>query len=155
LELIEPSAAQARNVLERAPRDIRDQEIHVKRNKLLVTLGGAIGLLVFSSSLLAHHGTANYDRDHPVTLTGVVTDYEFVNPHVRIRLDVKTVQGDIEKWVAEAAPPQRMFRAGWRTDSVKMGDQITVSGFPMKDGTKLLGLQQLTTPTGTVLTPGQ
>jgi len=114
-----------------------------------------LGLTIFSSLLMGHHGTSNYDRDHPVTLTGTVTEYQFINPHVLIHFEVKNADGATETWLAEAAPPQRLFRAGWRTDSMKPGDKITVTGFPMKDGVKTLGLRKLTTADGKELSQGE
>ena len=87
-------------------------------------------------------------------MTGTVTQYEFANPHTRIHFEVKDEQGNVVKWVAESAPPQRLYRAGWRTDSLKPGDQITVSGFPMKDGSKFITVRRLVGPTGKVLTEG-
>jgi hypothetical protein len=127
----------------------------MKKNRLRCLLCGLVGLLMVSSSLLAHHaGSLLYDRDHPVTLIGIVTQFEFVNPHTRIHFDVKNAEGVIEKWVAESAPPQRLFRAGWKADSLKPGDQITVIGFPMKDTSKFMALRSLTGPDGKVLSQG-
>jgi hypothetical protein len=126
----------------------------MSRNRPWVVLGTATGLLLTSTSLLAHHSGALYDRDRTVNLTGIVTQYEFTNPHTRIFIDVKTPEGSIEKWVAESAPPQRLFRSGWRTDSLKPGDQVTVSGSPMKDGSKFLTIRKLTAPGGKELTQG-
>jgi uncharacterized protein DUF6152 len=154
LEWISLSAVQARKRSGKFLHDIRDQEIRMKRNWLSVILAGAVALLVPSRSLSAHHGGASYDREHPITVTGVVTEFQFINPHSRILIDVKNTQGAIEKWAVESGPPERLFRAGWRTDSLKPGDQVTVNGFPAKDGSKVLGLRQLTTSNGTVLTPG-
>ncbi len=126
----------------------------MNRDSRWVILGTAVGLLLTSNSLLAHHSGALYDGDRTVSLTGIVTKYEFANPHTRIYIDVKTSEGIVEKWVAESAPPQRLFRAGWRTDSLKPGDQVTVSGSPMKDGTKALSVRKLTAPGGKELTQG-
>lgn len=124
-------------------------------SRLRAILGLMLGLTMFSSLSLAHHGTSNYDRDHPVTLTGIITEYQFINPHVLIRIDVKNADGVMENWVVESAPPQRLFRAGWRTDSLKQGDKVTVSGFPMKDGAKAMALRKLTSPDGKELTQGE
>jgi hypothetical protein len=129
--------------------------IMMNRNRLRDICCGVLGLLMVSSSLLAHHaGAALYDTEHPITLIGVVTEYDFVNPHTHIHFDVKNAEGVIEKWVAESAPPQRLFRAGWTRDSLKPGDQITVTGFAMKDSTKNISIKSLTGPDGKVLSQG-
>ena len=112
------------------------------------------GLVAMSASLMAHHAGSLYDRDHPVTIVGEVVSYEFINPHTRITIDVKDAQGNIVKWVAESAPPQRLYRAGWKTDTLKKGDKVTVVGSPMKDGSKFLSVRTLTGPDGKVLKQG-
>src|SRR5271156_638067 len=91
-----------------------------------------VGFTVVSASLMAHHAGSLYDRDNPVTIVGEVVSYEFINPHTRITINVKDAQGNVIKWVAESAPPQRLYRAGWKTDTLKKGDKVTVVGSPMK-----------------------
>ena len=114
----------------------------MKRN-WLVSLVGAIGFLMSSGSLLAHHSASIYDRDHTVTLTGTVTEFAFTNPHVEIRFDATDGKGNTEHWVAESGPPNRLYRAGWTAKTLKPGDQITVTGAPVKDGRKLLSIKKL------------
>jgi hypothetical protein len=117
-----------------------------------------VGLLVISNLLLAHHSPTLYDTEHIITLTGIVTQYEFVNPHARIHFNarISEVNADvkIEMWVAESASPLRLYRAGWRNDTLKSGDQITVTGSPMKNRAKFLAVRTLTGPDGKILTQG-
>ena len=108
----------------------------------------AAALLVSAGTLAAHHAGAEYDREHPVTMTGTVATFEFANPHARIHFDVKDEKGAVTRWIAETAPPMRLFRVGWKRDSLKPGDSITVTGFPAKDGSKTLGLRRLMPPNG-------
>jgi len=114
----------------------------MKRNRL-VPVVGAIGFLMSSSLLLAHHSAAVYDRDHIVTLTGTVTEFLFVNPHVEIRFEVTDGKGNTEQWIAESGPPNRLYRAGWTANSLKPGNRITVTGAPLKGGRKLLSIKKL------------
>ena len=111
--------------------------------KLSVAALAGATLLLVSNSLLAHHSAALYDRDHALTLTGTVTEFSFVNPHVEIRFDVTNDKGEVENWIAESGPPNRLYRAGWTAKSLKPGDKITVTGAPLKDGHKLLSIQKL------------
>jgi hypothetical protein len=60
----------------------------------------------------------------------------------------------VEKWVALSGPPQRLYRAGWRADTLKPGDQITITGAPSKDGRKYMGVKKMIAPSGQVLTEG-
>jgi hypothetical protein len=124
------------------------------KTKLFGIVAAAAAFLTIPMPSSAHHAAALYDRDHPVTLKGTVTEYLFVNPHVQIHFEATDESGNVLKWVAESAPPQRLYRAGWNTKSMKPGDPIIVIGFPMKDGRKILSVKKLTTPSGQELTDG-
>ncbi len=114
----------------------------------------AVGLLVVASPLFAHHAGSLYDRDHTITLSGTVTEYSFNNPHTKIVFDVTDDQGNATSWVAESAPPQRMYRAGWTRNTLKVGDKISVTGNPLKDGRREMSVRKLTGPDGHVLSEG-
>jgi len=104
--------------------------------------------------LRGHHAASIYDREKHVTLQGTVTDYVFTSPHVRIHFQTKDDSGNPEKWVALSAPPQRLYRSGWNLRSLKVGDEITVTGAPMKDGTHVVSVRRLVGPAGQILTEG-
>lgn len=119
-----------------------------------IALFAMFSFFFVTSPIWAHHSLALYDRANPITLTGTVTAYNFVNPHVQILLDVKDAQGNVEKWEIESGGPARLYRAGWNLDSVKPGDKVTVTGVPRKDGRKSLSIKKLVAPDGKVLTVG-
>jgi hypothetical protein len=121
----------------------------VKKILLLVAVG--IALSMASYPVFAHHAGGAYDAEHPITLTGTVTEYKLINPHTEIHFDVKDAQGNVTSWVALSGPPQRLYRAGWRSDTLKPGDQVTVTGAPLKDGRKFMGVQKVIGPTGQAL----
>jgi len=98
-------------------------------------------LLMAATASFAHHADLNYDKEHPITLTGTVTEFVFMNPHVRISFDVKGENGVVTHWVAEAGPPHRMYRAGFNRDSLRPGDSITVTGGPKKEKNELFLLE--------------
>ena len=112
------------------------------------------GLLLAAGPAFAHHAGLNYDRDHPVTLTGTVVAYIYTNPHVRIDFDVTEKNGSVVRWTAEMGPPHGMYRAGWSRTALKPGDPLTVTGFPSKDGKKLVDTLNLEGPGGKVLKIG-
>jgi hypothetical protein len=114
------------------------------KSKVWTVLTAGSALLISTASLFAHHSASLYDRDHPVTVIGNVTEYRFLNPHVQIYFEVVGEDGTAEKWLAESGPPQRLFRAGWNAKSLKVGDKISVKGFPVKDGRKILSIVNLT-----------
>ena len=125
----------------------------MKKNLFAVLAAGVVLLLV-SGTMFAHHAGSLYDREHAVTLTGTVTEYLFSNPHAQIHFEVKDESGNVTKWVAETAGPQRLLRSGWNRNTLKTGDTITVTGAQMKDGRKLLSIFKLTGGKAPVLTLG-
>lgn len=90
--------------------------------------------LALPSSLPAHHGTAGYDMDKVITLSGTVTAFEWFNPHAVIQMDVKTENGEVQHWLLELAAPIHMTRIGWNKNSMKPGDQIVADTHPAKNG---------------------
>ena len=102
-----------------------------------------LGLLASNRSVTAHHSfAAQYDRNKPITLTGSVTKLEWMNPHVYFYLDVKDAGGAVTKWAVEGQAPSVLYRGGWRRDSVKIADVVTVHGFLARDGSKLVNMQR-------------
>ena len=119
--------------------------------KTLLTMAMAAALVVASRPALAHHAGATYDAEHPITLTGVVTEFHLVTPHTQIYFDVTDAQGNVAHWIGLSGPPQRLYRSGWRGDSLKPGDKITITGAPSKDGQKYMGVGKLIGPDGKAL----
>ena len=124
------------------------------KSKLLAVLAAGVVLLLVSGPLFAHHGGAQYDTKHAVTVTGMVTEFMFTNPHVQIHFEVKDETGNVEKWVAETASPQRLFSIGWNAKTLKAGDKITVTGAQLKDGQKIVSIIKLVGGNAPVLTQG-
>jgi hypothetical protein len=114
----------------------------------------AVGFLTISVPLFAHHGTASYDTSKTVTVKGTVTDFQFMNPHVLLYLDVKDDKGNVQKWQGELTSPNHLERAGWTRTSLKLGDQITISGFPAKSGANSMWISKVLQADGTPLNPG-
>lgn len=92
--------------------------------------------LVPSASLYAHHSFgAEYDANAPITLSGKITNIEWTNPHSFIYMDVKEPDGKVVNWKLEGFPPNVLYRTGWhRNVTIKVGDEITVTGWRARDG---------------------
>ena len=121
------------------------------KNKVLAVVSVTVGLVLASGPMLAHHSSAMYDADHPVTLAGTVTEFRFINPHVQIHFEVQDENGKVVKWMAGSEPPVRLFREGWNKETLKPGDQIIMTCAPAKDGRKICILVRIVGPNGQVL----
>ena len=115
----------------------------------------ALSCMILGAPLFAHHGTsASYFMDKTVTLTGTVTQFLWSNPHCGIFFDVKDEQGGVAHWTVESLPPAMLKPAGWTKDSLKPGDQITVTVNPSKAGTPVGNLVKIVLPNGKVWSGG-
>jgi DNA/RNA endonuclease YhcR with UshA esterase domain len=128
------------------------------KGRLFFTLAVWMGLLAASLPVFAHHGQANYDMAKMSTVKGTVTSFQFKNPHMLVYLDVKTSSGTVEKWVVEGASPNMLVRQGWNKNTLKPGDQITVTGHPARNGTNSMRIEKLVMANGRKVTldgPGE
>jgi hypothetical protein len=105
------------------------------KNKFLIVV--MAGVLAAAGPLLAHHGTAAYNTKDPVTVSGTVTDFQFLNPHSIVSFDVKGEKG-VEKWQGELTSPNRLVRFGWNKNSLKAGDKVTITGSRATSGANSL-----------------
>jgi len=112
------------------------------------------GFLLFAGVAFAHHGTANYDTNKTVTVKGTITDFQFVNPHVIIVMDVKGDDGKVVSWQGELTSPNRLSRLGWSKSVIKPGDTLTVGGYPTKSGSPEIWIQKVTLASGEDLATG-
>jgi hypothetical protein len=104
----------------------------------LWVLAACIGLSLAGGRPAAHHAfSAEYDASKPITLTGVVTKIEWLNPHARFYVDVKDERGTLVNWNLELASPNVLVRNGWTRKTLNVGDQVTVEGSMAKDGSKM------------------
>jgi hypothetical protein len=110
--------------------------------------------LVCTSAANAHHSFAPYDRTKQVTLTGVVREFQWTNPHAWIQIVVTDAQGHEVEWGAECGSPNMMARTGWKRTTLTPGDRVTAVINPLLDGKPNGSLVKLTLADGTVLGPG-
>jgi len=105
----------------------------------------ALGLVLGSGVGLAHHGASVvYDLAQSMTMTGTVTDFQFVNPHVLIYFEVEAGDGTKTVWSAGLTSPNRLARSdGWSQDMFQPGDTVTVTGSPARGGAPSLWVDQV------------
>jgi hypothetical protein len=122
------------------------------RRDLLVA---GLGLFLAVVPAFPHHSFgAEYDDAKPVTLTGVITKVDWENPHIHFYLDVKDDAGTVVQWKFEGFPPNMLVRQGWRKDTMKPGDTVTVFGWRARDGSNLAHSREITFVDGKKMTSG-
>ena len=117
--------------------------------KKLVVLAVAGSVFAVAGLLFAHHSATEYDSGRTITLQGTVTEFRLINPHPLLYFTVKSETGEVEEWFAESgSPPFRWYNNGWKANSLKPGDLLTITGSPSKDSRKRLLLRKFVGPNG-------
>jgi Family of unknown function (DUF6152) len=108
-----------------------------------------LALLMSPETMTSHHSfTAEYDSGKLMQFTGTVTKVEWTNPHARFYLDVKDAQGTVTNWNFELGSPIFLRRLGWKQDSLKIGERVSVEGYLAKDGAKMANARKVTLADG-------
>jgi len=115
-----------------------------------------IAALAAAQTLSAHHSFASvFDEKATVHVVGVITKVEWANPHAWFYVDVKDASGKVVNWAFETSPPNMLVRNGWKKDTLKAGDAVTVDGFRAKDGSTSASARAITLPDGKKVFSGQ
>ena len=98
----------------------------------------------------AHHSiSAEFDQSKPVTFTGVIKQVDWMNPHIYTHVQVKNPDGTTVVYKVEGGPPNSLFRQGWRKETLKQGDTVTVNGIRAESPTSMnIGVATITTADG-------
>jgi Family of unknown function (DUF6152) len=109
-----------------------------------VVLGVVIASWLAVTPVSAHHSfAATYDATKPVTFSGTITKVEFRNPHIWVFIDVPE-GGRTTNWGCEGGAPNQLFRQGWRPDTLKSGEKITIEGFASRSGKPICNMRVVT-----------
>ncbi len=122
------------------------------RSGFVIVFVAVVGLSI-PRPLAAHHGSAAFDTGKRVTLKGTVKEWIYSNPHCLLSLDVTGENGQVVKWIAEGQAPNVIFPVGYRKDSFKFGDQVTVTVEPVKNGRPMGRILQAVLADGNTLGP--
>jgi hypothetical protein len=123
-------------------------------HKLFAGLCLGLSSFLLCVPVFAHHGGAAYDNANPLTLTGTVKEFHFIQPHPLIALEVKDDKGNVVEWSVEMTAPNHLVRYGWNGKKLKPGDEITVTGSPARNGLKVLNLRKISSTNGEVIPLG-
>lgn len=117
--------------------------------RLMSALTLVTSLALAGSPAAAHHSfDAEYDSKKPITVTGFVTKLDWINPHAYVYIDTTDDSGKVRNYRIEMGPPYALVRGGWKRDTVKIGDKVTVTGAALaKDGSDAAGSMQTTSMT--------
>jgi Family of unknown function (DUF6152) len=117
------------------------------------TLAASLGIITLfvASSAYAHHSFAMFDRSKKITTAATVTQFQWTNPHSWIEIDVPSSSGRTDHWSIECNSPNNLSRQGWKSNSLKPGDKITIMFWPLRSGDKGGLFISLTLANGQVL----
>ena len=124
-------------------------ELRPVRPSVGVFLAAVVALASNDAGVSAHHSfAAEFDFQKPVTLKGAVVQWEMINPHGWITIDVRAEDGKTARWMVETSNPNGLMRLGWTKRSLKPGDEITVEGYKAKDGSNTANAATVTLADG-------
>jgi hypothetical protein len=103
----------------------------------------AVNFLMMQAPGFAHHGTAEYDNSKTISLHGTVMAFKYMNPHVLIDFTVKDENNQVAEWTAESQSPNLLSRRGWSRSTLKPGDEIVLTGHPVKNGAHAMTVQKV------------
>jgi hypothetical protein len=121
---------------------------------MVKTIGVGLLVAILAVPLSAHHSFAMFDTAKPVTLQGVVTAFEWTNPHAYIEVDTADAKGAVTHWSVELGSTSILMRAGWKFNTLKKGDKVTAVVSPLRNGEPGSLLNRITLADGRVLLNG-
>jgi hypothetical protein len=130
-------------------------EATMKTRLTRILAAAVLGITSVALPAFAHHSfAAEFDSAKPVTLVGTVSKVDWRNPHAFFFVDVKDEQGNVTTWAFELGSPNALIRAGWSREAVKIGETVTVNGYPAKDGSNVANARTVTLADGRSLFAG-
>jgi len=120
----------------------------------IIALAAAASLLFGASPAMSHHSNSAYQVDQIITLTGIVKEWRWTNPHTWLHLTVDDEKGGKVEWAVEGRAPGVLGRVGWDRFVLKPGEKVTVHASPAKDGSHVGIIARVTKEDGTILGNG-
>jgi len=124
------------------------------RSKLITVVAAILALPIVPAPLFAHHSNAAFEAGKRISVSGIVTEWFWANPHCLLSLDVKDANGQLVRWVVETQAPPNMIPFGWSRQSFKPGDEVTIMVEPARSGKPVGRLLRAVFADGRTLLPG-
>jgi hypothetical protein len=121
------------------------------KSKLSLVLSLVATVVALSAPVFAHHGNAALDVGKKVTVKGTVTEWLWANPHCWLKVDVKDANGTVVNWVGETNNAADMIEKGWSKNTFKVGDEVSVTMEPVKNGKPAGKVLEVVLPNGQTL----
>lgn len=118
------------------------------RNLVLAVLATA---LLGAGTAHAHHSPAIFDHTKKITIVGTITEFKWMSPHSWIHIDVADENGEVHNWGVEMDPASLLARGGWKSNSIKAGDKVSILIYPLRNNEKGGQYISITLPDGTTL----
>ena len=124
--------------------------------KTVMALGASALLLASAGAAFAHHSGAMFDRTRTIQITGVVKEFLWTNPHSSFKVEVTGAGGaEAQVWFIEMNATSNLVHEGWKKNTIKPGEKVTVTINPLRDGRPGGWFIGITLPNGSTLgTPG-
>ena len=121
----------------------------------LTAVAAALAVSALATAASAHHSlTVEFDISRTVTLTGVITEMKWSNPHAWLYVDVKDEKGQVRNWAVEFASPNNLYRRGWRQTDLPPQSNISVTGYASLDKSLRISATDVKLPDGRTLFAG-
>ncbi len=97
-------------------------------------VAAVLGLALLAGPAAAHHSYAMFDKEKNLALTGVISAFQWTNPHSSIEIQAPNGKGGFDKWGVECTSPAVLVRAGWKSTTLKPGDNVVITIHPLRSG---------------------
>ena len=129
--------------------------MNLKTKKSFVpVLYGAIGFFILRPAETHHSIAAQFDMTKEIMIEGRILEMEWQNPHAWLQIEASNKDGQPEIWQIEFGSANSLYRRGWRRDDLPVGAKVSVSGLPARDGSRVVGAEDVTLPDGRTLFAG-
>jgi len=124
------------------------------KKSFVPVLCGVIGFFILRSAETHHSIAAQFDMTKEIAIEGLILEMEWRNPHAWLQIEANNEDGQPEIWKIEFGSANSLYRRGWRRDDLPVGAKVSINGLPARDGSRVVGAEDVTLPDGRTLFAG-